>query len=168
MSKASRPKVLFLDFDGVLHPDAVFRTRKGLQLRSEGHLFMWAPLLAQALIEQPQINIVLSTTWVRHLGYQRARSYLPDVIQDRVIGATWHSSMARNWAVQSWWDNASRYEQICRYAARANLTDWLAIDDDVSGWPAEAWSRLVPCDGKLGLSQPGCADLLQARLSGAK
>ncbi|MDH1728195.1 HAD domain-containing protein [Pseudomonas chengduensis] len=167
MSKASHSKVLFLDFDGVLHPDAVFRTRKGPQLRGEGHLFMWVPLLAQALKDLPQVTVVLSTTWVRHLGFQRARSYLPEAIQDRVIGATWHSAMARNWTDQNWWDAASRYEQICRYAARASLTDWVAIDDDTAGWPLEALNRLVPCDGELGLSQPGCADLLQARLSGA-
>lgn len=165
MFNTSHLKVLFLDFDGVLHPDAVFRNRKGLKLQGEGQLFMWTPILAQALIDLPQIKIVLSTTWVRHLGFQRACSYLPEAVQGRVIGATWHSAFARNWVDQNWWDAASRYEQICRYVARASLTDWIAIDDDTVDWPPETLSRLVPCDGMLGLSQPGCAELLHARLS---
>ena len=35
-----KDSVLFLDFDGVLHPDAVFLTRQRPALRSEGELFM--------------------------------------------------------------------------------------------------------------------------------
>lgn len=166
MSKNPHRQVLFLDFDGVLHPDAVFHTSKGLQLRSEGQLFMWAPLLVQALADQPQVSIVLSTSWVRQLGYHRARKYLPEAIQHRVIGATWHSTMARNWADQSWWNGASRYEQISRHAARARLSDWLAIDDDTASWPVDAGHHLLPCDGRLGLSQPGCIDSLRAWFGG--
>ncbi len=37
--------ILFLDFDGVLHPDAVYLTRRGVELRAPGELFMWAPIL---------------------------------------------------------------------------------------------------------------------------
>ena len=32
--------VLFLDFDGVLHPDEVYLTRRGPELRAPGELFM--------------------------------------------------------------------------------------------------------------------------------
>ncbi|PWY37590.1 hypothetical protein DK261_22220 [Pseudomonas sp. RW409] len=166
MSQNPHPKVLFLDFDGVLHPDAVFHTRKGLQLHGEGQLFMWTPLLMLALVDQPQVSIVLSTSWVRQFGYHRTRGYLPEAIQNRVISATWHSTMARNSADQSWWDGASRYEQICRHAARARLSGWLAIDDDTAGWPVEARHHLLPCDGRLGLSQSGCIDSLRAWASG--
>ena len=41
--------VLFLDFDGVLHPDDVYRTRHGLELRAPGALMMHAPLLVELL-----------------------------------------------------------------------------------------------------------------------
>ena len=35
--------IIFLDFDGVLHPDSVYRPRnKPLALRAEGSLFMHA------------------------------------------------------------------------------------------------------------------------------
>jgi len=35
--------ILFLDFDGVLHPDAVYLRHSGqIELRTEGELFMWS------------------------------------------------------------------------------------------------------------------------------
>lgn len=52
--------ILFLDFDGVLHPDAVYLRLNGeIELRAPGALFMWAPALVDALEAHPQIRIVL-------------------------------------------------------------------------------------------------------------
>lgn len=160
----SPPKVLFLDFDGVLHPDAVFMTRKGPKLRADGALFMWVDLLVEVLEDFPQIQVVLSTSWARHMGFSRARSYLPASLKARVIGATWHSSMGKDWLDQTWWDKASRYEQICRYVNRAHLPNWVSIDDDAEGWPMEALEHLVRCNGQLGLAQPGRLEELRIRL----
>lgn len=162
------PKVLFLDFDGVLHPDAVFMTKKGPTLRAEGSLFMWADLLMEALEEFPHVQIVLSTSWVRHLGFSRARSYLPAPLKTRVIGATWHSSIGKGWLDQNWWDMASRYEQICRYVDRAHLTNWVSVDDDSDRWPEAKLGYLVCCDGQHGLAQPGRIDELRNHLKLAK
>lgn len=55
---------LFLDYDGVLHPDAVYQTRRGLELRASGQLLMHASVLEEILDEFPQAKIVLSTSWV--------------------------------------------------------------------------------------------------------
>ena len=41
--------ILFLDFDGVLHPDEAYLVKGRPVLRAEGALFMWTPLLADAL-----------------------------------------------------------------------------------------------------------------------
>lgn len=158
------PRILFLDFDGVLHPDAVFLTKKEPLLRAEGSLFMWADLLVETLTDFPHVQVVLSTSWVRHLGFSRARSYLPSPLSARVIGATWHSSMGKGWFNQSWWEAASRYEQICRYVSRAQLSNWVSIDDDNERWPEEALGRLVCCDSQLGLAQPGRIEDLRSRL----
>ncbi|UZT80861.1 HAD domain-containing protein [Ectopseudomonas chengduensis] len=130
MIKTNYSQVVFLDFDGVLHPDSVFLIGKEPKLRGNGQLFMWAPLLTEILMEFPHVKIVLSTSWVRHLGFHRTRNQLPPVIQNRIIGSTWHSEMARGWADQDWWDKSTRHDQICRYVARAHLPNWLAIDDD--------------------------------------
>lgn len=59
--------ILFLDFDGVLHPDAVYLTRHGVELRAEGELFMWAPILEKLLDDCPHIKVVLTTSAQRPL-----------------------------------------------------------------------------------------------------
>lgn len=43
----------FLDFDGVLHPDAAFLVKGRPTFKSEGELFMWAPLLTDASVDFP-------------------------------------------------------------------------------------------------------------------
>jgi hypothetical protein len=45
--------ILFLDFDGVLHPDAVYLERGRPVLRADGELFMWAHHLVDALASAP-------------------------------------------------------------------------------------------------------------------
>lgn len=149
--------ILFLDFDGVLHPDAVYLRPNGeVELRSGGELFMWAPLLIEALSAHQNIRIVLSTSWARNLGYYQARKALPTDIQNRVIGATWHSAMGRGWPDYIAWDNQSRYEQIAAWLARSQeQTSWVAIDDDADGWPDSQRKQLVQTNPQLGLVTQG-------------
>lgn len=160
-------KILFLDYDGVLHPDAAYLERGRPVLRAEGELFMWAGLLADVLADRPDVRIVLSTSWARHLGYSRARDSLPEPLRGRVIGATWHSGMRQGgWAYggASWWDSATRHAQISRYVARAGVQDWLALDDDGFGWPEGEMHRLVQTFHPAGLSDPAGLALLAERL----
>ncbi|VVP48059.1 hypothetical protein PS838_05203 [Pseudomonas fluorescens] len=154
--------VLFLDFDGVLHPDDVYRTRHGLELRAPGALMMHAPLLVELLEDFPSVKIALSTSWVRLLSYRRARAALPPELQLRTVSSTWHSRMAR--APFEGYDLQSRYQQIRAAAGRAGLTRWIALDDDpFESWPAHD-SRLIRCDPELGLSWVPTQDELRAKL----
>lgn len=144
--------ILFLDYDGVLHPDEVYLTRRGVELRGPGELFMWVSILEKLLAECPQIKIVLSTSWARELGFSKAKKRLPESIKARVIGATWHSGEAAGWPDQIKWDVLSRYEQIMRYCGRARVNDWIALDDDAAGWPDDQRHRLLHCDPQTGLA----------------
>ncbi len=161
--------ILFLDFDGVLHPDAVYlQFNRKIELRAAGELFMWAPQLIEALTKYQDIRIVLSTSWVRNLGYQKVCKLLPAELGGRVIGATWHSAMSRGWPDCIPWDNQTRYEQIAAWLARRpEQSSWLAIDDDVEGWPEHLRKHLISTDSQCGLSAPeALAELarkLQAR-----
>lgn len=151
--------ILFLDYDGVLHPDATYREKGRPVLRSEGTLFMWSPCLVDALEPHPEVEIVISSSWCRVFGYSRAREFLPPSLQQRVIGGTWHSGMARSEfggfrMPVTWWDSATRYEQIIRYVRRARLERWLALDDNDHGWAEEDAERLVLTNSKLGISDP--------------
>jgi len=162
--------VLFLDFDGVLHPDSVYLEHRRPVVRGGGSLFMWAPHLLNALAPHPQVQIVLSTSWVRVLGFGRARKALPEQLRTRVIGATWHSRMGKSEfggfrLPTSWWDDATRYQQIAGYVARARLTRWVAIDDNCEGWPAELADQLILTDSNRGISDPAALAKLRERLA---
>lgn len=157
--------ILFLDFDGVLHPDAAFLVKGRPTLKAEGHLFMWAPLLVEAMADFPEAQLVLSTSWARELSFNRARRWLPEELHSRVIGSTWHSSMGRQDG-GNWWDAATRYQQIKRYSVRAGLSDWVAIDDQPEGWGADDLDKLVHTNSATGLSDPATLALLAARLGG--
>ena len=146
--------ILFLDFDGVLHPDAVYITRSGPRLRGDGELFMWTPLLDELLQHFPKVRIVLSTSWVRQLGFSRAKKRLPPSLQSKIVGSTWHSSMEKDLSNAIWWDDATRHDQIARYVARSQVTDWIAIDDDAKGWDSAHSHRLVLAQPTRGLSDP--------------
>jgi len=160
--------VLFLDYDGVLHPDEVYLERGRPVLRARGELFVWAPLLEAALAPHPRVCIVLSTSWARELRFATARDRLPPGLRTRVIGATWHNSMGRVDGIAlgstTWWDQATRYEQIRRYVNRAGLRAWVAIDDRPEGWDEADRGCLVRTHSSRGLSETRVMDELAGQL----
>lgn len=157
--------VLFLDFDGVLHPDAVYRSKRdGIVLRANGSLFEWVDLLQPALIAAPRTQVVLSTSWVKALGFGKAKSYLAPWLQARVIGGTWHQRDAVNDEWGNSWSAISRYEQIAAYVTRRAISHWVALDDNDEEWPDKARPNLVKTDSNLGLAERGKPDELLASL----
>ncbi|WP_178114818.1 HAD domain-containing protein [Pseudomonas saliphila] len=158
--------LIFLDYDGVLHPDAVYRRLNGhIELRAPGELFMWAPVLIEALAPYPDLSIVLSTSWVRELGFRRALAFLPAHLAERVIGGTWHSAMSTTTDGIIEWDQQSRYDQISAHLNRQTVAmPWLAIDDDAVGWPSGQHQSLVHTDPMLGLSSTETQLRLQEKL----
>ncbi len=160
--------ILFLDFDGVLHPDAVYLRLGEIELRAPGELFMWSSVLIEALAEHPDIRIVLSTSWARELGYHKARKALPEKLRERVIGATWHSAMGRGWPDYIPWDDQTRFQQIATYLNRLpEPMPWLAIDDDAAGWPETQWEHLIQTEPMRGLSASEVRDELVGKLRAA-
>lgn len=158
--------ILFLDFDGVLHPDAVYRERGRPVLRDQGELFMWSGRLVDVLVNRPDVRLVLSTSWAREFGFSRARRYLPPALRSRVIGATWHSGMLHDadFYPGNWWDQATRHEQIRRWVSRAAVQDWIAIDDQPEGWLDATRTRLIQTNSATGLSDPAVLDRLSGLL----
>ncbi|MHB8914867.1 MAG: HAD domain-containing protein [Thiobacillus sp.] len=157
--------VLFLDFDGVLHPDSVYQRSNGAiemysMLADEGHaLFEYCGYLIDILKRYPHIHLNLSTSWVRVLrSVDKAKGYLPPALADKVLGAVWHPGEPASWA------SLSRYEQIIRFVRRYHLTRWVAIDDDAKGWPSNQSHRLVRTNRHTGLSDPSVRDDLDKKL----
>jgi len=62
-------KVLFTDFDNCLHRSDAYRTRRGIvPADPNAVLFEYAPILELLLEPYPDVNLVLSTSWVEVLG----------------------------------------------------------------------------------------------------
>lgn len=164
--------LLFLDYDGVLHPDSVFIERRRPVLRGPGELFMWCGDLIEALEPWPDLQIVLSTSWVRNRGFSRAKDALPRALSRRVVGATYHSAMSRRpkeeggfLLQETAWDTQTRYEQIMTYVRRARVRNWLAIDDNNELWGTQDIDRLILTTSERGISDPGALSLLQTKLN---
>lgn len=159
-------RVLYLDYDGTLHPDDVFLVRGRPVLRVEGAaLFEWTTLLIEALTAHPCVTVVLSTSWVRaKRSFSWAKSWLPRELQRRVVGATWHSDLLADNRGRDPFERLTRYEQIAQDAARRGLCRWLALDNDDEGWPRNMRHHLVHCHPDLGLGEPGKAQELRQRL----
>lgn len=159
--------LLYLDYDGVLHPDTVYLdARNRVYLRGYGTLFEHAALLEALLAPYPLLRIVLSTSWVRVKGFDRARRRLPQGLRERVIGATWHSRFMQDDSLRDWWVNASsRYEQIYHDVVRRQPDDWMALDDDERNWPSSEAPRLVACDPMRGLGEWRTREAFERRLA---
>lgn len=162
--------ILYLDFDGCTHSEDVrlVKRRPAIfenNMISTRPLFEHLQLLEQLLAPHPELRIVLSTSWVRHMGYSYSLRQLTPGLQARVIGATWHSHMRHENAGAECFDQLSRFQAICADATRRKNDVWLALDDNLDGWP-ETWRHKVvaPTDPILALGQPGKADELSAAL----
>jgi hypothetical protein len=153
--------VLFLDFDGVLHPGDVWyeRATQKISLRSPFHeLFESAPVFEAAIARYPNVQLVLSTSWVRTLGYTRTRAFLPEPLQARVIGTTYEHPEA--WR----FDRLSRYDAIALDVKRRRPTRWLAVDD-TPGWPESERDALALIPTAIGLACTAAQAELHTRLA---
>jgi len=153
--------ILFLDYDGVLHPDQAYMTKSGVVLRCDGHnLFEHAELLADLLCPYPHVKIVLSTSWVPQLGFGAAKGWLPERLQAKVKGATFHSQFEE----KILWQSYPRHGQIDTYVVRHHLTDWIAIDDDDEGWPDDKRHHLIHTNEWGGIGDRAAQDDLIAKI----
>jgi hypothetical protein len=141
-------KYLFLDFDGVLHPDEAYLKKGEPVLFGEGQLFMWGQVLAEMLDPYPLVLIILSTDWVRHFGFDEAAFHLIPPLRARVIGSTW---VGRGW--DGWKERGIAVENYVKQNAIDDRR-WLALDDDDSGWSAEGRRNLILCNPRRGISDP--------------
>lgn len=155
-------KVLYLDFDGVLHDDEVYFQRgRGIYIKTPGRtLFEWMPILEALLAPHPDVAIVLSTSWVRVLSFNRAKMYLSAPLQQRVIGATFHSRWMRNTEFAM----LPRGVQVAQDVRQRNPGTWFAVDDEEADWPAWCRDKLIVTKPNLGLSDVAVQDAMRTTL----
>jgi hypothetical protein len=155
-------KLCYLDYEAVLHDGNVVRSRTaGMTIKTPGRVFFeWMPILEELLAPYPDLKIVLSTTWVRQLGFNEAKYELAPSLQGRVIGSTFlHPGI-----VKAEFDVLPRGMQILGDVQRRKPSHWFALDDDADGWPAKYKDHLIRTSDKLGLSDPAVQEQVRRRL----
>ena len=152
--------VLYLDFDGILHPADVRVTREEPMLPriyeqgqpTDKPLFQHQVLLEILLRPYPELRIILSTSWARTFGYEFAVNQLMPELRERVIGAAMTPAPVR-------------WGSIDIDAEARGLERWIALDDDRDGWPDELRYLLVaPTNPTYALAQPGVSEELAEKL----
>jgi len=148
-------RLLFLDFDGVLHdvdaPQIEYEGR-GLTITGAG-LFRHAPRLAALLAAYPDVRVVISSSWSMHFSVDELKARL-GTLGALVIGTT--QDLAHE----------SRYAACEEMSLQLDAIDWRMLDDQVSivfgneEPPPWALQRVLFCDPVLALSTPGVWDRL--------
>ena len=131
--KGRGERVLYLDFDGVLHHENVRWHPRIVAYMSapDGYvLFQHAELLGRMLTPHPEVQIVLSTSWVRRYGCARSAKQLGPSLRNRMIGATFHSKMNEFKFAEK-----PRGIQVWEDVLKRRPRNWLALDDDRPDWP---------------------------------
>jgi len=122
--------IIFLDFDGVLHP--VPADMRGL--------FCHLPRLEALLRQHPHVQIVISSSWRETYpwGDVILEIFSPD-IRPRIVGMTPTLEIRDACDIIG-----SRYREILDYLGGSGA-DWLALDDDASLFPPGC-TELVLCE----------------------
>lgn len=160
--KKPSEKILYLDFDGVLHDKEVFLHKKsGIEVNTPGRtLFEWMPLLEELLAPYPDVSIVLSTSWVTARDYAFARKQLSPTLQARVIGATFHSHAMQ----KEEFFRKPRALQIAEDVQRRAPLFWFALDCDSKIWPTSCADKLIHTNGDKGINDQAIQDSIRLML----
>jgi hypothetical protein len=147
LNVARRPRalfrmILFLDFDGVLHPDPC---------RDPTRLFEQAPRLAAVLEDFPEVSIVLSTSWRTTRTIDELAALLPAPMRPRIVGMTPHfSEIDVPPRLVPYRRQAECAEWFERHAGIGET--WLALDDRPS-WFEPYFEALIECDSTRGFDE---------------
>jgi hypothetical protein len=149
---ASSVQILFVDFDGVMHPEFCH----------ESNYFMQRDNFEAVVRACPDIEIVISSTWRQQRSIQALRALFSEDVAARVIGITPLYAQLDDVP-----DTLQGYEREaeCRSWLRQHgcvAKEWLAVDD--RAWNFRPFNRNVfLVDGRVGLDVD-TADALLARM----
>lgn len=145
-------RTLFLDFDGVLHPEFCHESRH----------FSCLQFFEQVLRSTADVDVVVSSTWRLQCSLDQLRSHFSADVAHRIIDATPHFVHLVDVP-----DSVRGYEREAECQAWLRTHDravfpWLAIDD--RSWLYRPFNRsLFLVDGKTGMTA-ACAQALIDRL----
>ena len=145
--------MLFLEFDGVLHPaSAAYRFTPRPPLRRDVlafWLFRWAWVLDELLVPHPDVSIVAHSNW-RHFVHDDELRNVLGPLSRRFIGTT---------------PRIAKWESIHSVAHTNGLRDYRILD----AWPDPFPSgvhELILCDNEVGLKDLRVQSRISSWLTG--
>jgi hypothetical protein len=130
-SLAYKP-TLYLNYGGVLNVGHGVVDHNGVITLDSGRPpFEYAPYLVDILAPWPQVQIILTTSWLRSLGDEKTVALLPDELRRRVVDTTLHTP-PRFGEIK---DGTGKTMCVIRHSKKRGLTKWLALDDEAWGVP---------------------------------
>ena len=146
VGETSSWRVIFLDFDGVLHPPSAIAGAKPplrpSEIRRRWPLALQHLHILRKLLEgHADIAIVVSSSW---------RLFFSDVELGELlspISAWYGGSIGR--------PNSGRADAIREWIGSNPIKDFAVLDDKQEYFPGppDSWPTLILCDGELGLSE---------------
>lgn len=115
--------LLFLDFDGVLHPEYIPGETPGRYRVNQDH-FSCLPRLESLLREFEDIDVVISSTWRETRTLAELQAFFSPDLRARIIGATPKLPKVegrRQREIEAWLT-----------AHQRETSNWMALDD----WPS--------------------------------
>jgi hypothetical protein len=124
--------LLFLDFDGVLHPEPC----------QDEELFCRLAQFEDLMHDFPQVDIVISSTWRDKRDLSTLRKLFSPSIAERIIGVT-----------PTWSDHLELLEVIGQYQRHVEIEGWLRQQ-------GRAWESWIALDDRAYLFKPFLPDLV--------
>jgi len=132
-------KVLFLDFDGVLHPT---------------HSVSDAPFnridLLEEAISDVSLDIVISSSWRFTHNLEKMQRILPKSISNLIIGCTGDPVIGKH----------PRFNEIQAFLISNGLSNWKALDDSYWEFPTPC-PQLIRCNPNTGITKKEVLQLKQ-------
>jgi hypothetical protein len=132
-------KLLFLDFDGVLHPT---------HFAGEDP-FNRVYLLKDSLTSS-DLGIVISSSWRFTHSIEKLQKILPGSISNLIIGTTGAPVVGAH----------PRFKEIQAYLHNSGALDWRALDDSYWEFPTPC-PELIRCNPNTGISEKQIQELNQ-------
>jgi len=149
--------IIFLDFDGVLHP---FFPRKDLPAE-ENQLFSYLPRLEGVLRDFPALKIVIASSWRINRPWENVINAFSLDITARIIGTT--PVLIQK---EPPYRRHLRYEEILNFLNNNNLSaaQWIALDDDPELYPANCQYLILCADGFHDAEEKSLREVLSMRM----
>ena len=142
--------LLFLDFDGVLHPYPC----------SDSEYFCWMDNLESILHFFPNTEVVISSSWREHYSISALKQLFPKSIQKQIIDVT-------PTIIESSYAEGGREIEIIqwlKYQGREQ-ENWIALDDNINLFD-QFMQNVIECDSMTGLDDD-CVQKLWIKLNSA-